>query len=193
MARPKDKKKIIAIYNATLHMVLRYGIGGLKMSEVARDAGLATGTVYVYFRNKSELVNQLYRYVKQRAIAALLEGYSKEDHFDAGFRKMFINYLEYKLALPEEGAFVHQYYRSPFLQEEIIEETEKMLAPLFELFDRGKKEKRIINLPTEMLVAQLVGSLNELAKGHTAGLFKLDANKKKQVLAMAWNSVKRID
>ena len=52
--REKDPNKLAAIYKATLKTVLREGFSGLKMGSVAKEAGIATGTMYVYFESKED-------------------------------------------------------------------------------------------------------------------------------------------
>ena len=51
MARPRDTNKIDLIYKAALNLVVKIGYVELKMSDVAKEAGMATGTLYIYFSN----------------------------------------------------------------------------------------------------------------------------------------------
>jgi AcrR family transcriptional regulator len=64
MARVKDPAIIDRLFEAALRHVLETGYAGLKMAEVAREAGGATGTIYTYFWGKADLINQLYRHFK---------------------------------------------------------------------------------------------------------------------------------
>ncbi|NQV32441.1 MAG: TetR/AcrR family transcriptional regulator [Phycisphaeraceae bacterium] len=45
-----------AIYEATLAVIKEHGYDGLTMQRVATAAGIATGTLYNYFKNKDELL-----------------------------------------------------------------------------------------------------------------------------------------
>ena len=72
MARVKDPSKIDRLFDAALRHVLETGYAGLKMAEVAKEAGVATGTIYTYFDGKADLINQLYRYLKQQKMAAIM-------------------------------------------------------------------------------------------------------------------------
>ncbi len=191
MPRSKDQQKTKAIFDATLSIILREGFSGLRMSEVARKAGLATGTVYIYFENKTELINQLYLVIKRRSTTRIFDESIVGQPFLVSLEKIWHNYLEYNLLKPEEGAFVEQYYRSPFLRKEVIEETDRLLLPIFDLLERGKKERLVSSAPTELLVSQLIGSINELVKWHLNGRIQLDKTMKDQAFQMAWNSIKR--
>ena len=58
--KPKDDKKLRAITRATFALVEQTGLSGLTMAAIAREAGLATGTLYVYFKSKEDLLTGLY-------------------------------------------------------------------------------------------------------------------------------------
>ncbi len=62
--RIKDLNKIDFIFKASLNLIFKDGIAGLTMAKIAQKAGIATGTLYIYFKNKEELVNELYKSVK---------------------------------------------------------------------------------------------------------------------------------
>ncbi|MBK7429323.1 MAG: helix-turn-helix transcriptional regulator [Saprospiraceae bacterium] len=39
---------------------MKSGYTDLRMADVAKEAGMATGTLYIYFKNKEELINTLF-------------------------------------------------------------------------------------------------------------------------------------
>lgn len=46
------------IYGAVINLLMRDGIQGLTMDRVAAEAGVAKGTLYVYFENKEQLLKE---------------------------------------------------------------------------------------------------------------------------------------
>ena len=190
MPKPRDEQKIESIYQAALEIILKEGFSGLRMSQVAKKAKLATGTVYIYFKNKTELINKLYLLIKKRSTRQIFSGVPMNGPFLDNFEQIWYNYLEYNLQKPEEGAFVEQYYRSPYLQPDVVEETDRLLLPIFDLLERGKRERLVSPAPTPLLVSQLIGGINELVKWHLNGRILLDEAAKKQAFRMAWNSIK---
>lgn len=50
---PQKKQSIITAAKSRFH---RYGIQKTTMQEIARDAGLSVGTLYLYFKNKDEIL-----------------------------------------------------------------------------------------------------------------------------------------
>jgi TetR/AcrR family fatty acid metabolism transcriptional regulator len=56
MPRVRTSDKTAEILDAALGRFLRYGLKKTTMQEVARDAGVAVGTLYLYFEDKDALV-----------------------------------------------------------------------------------------------------------------------------------------
>jgi AcrR family transcriptional regulator len=189
--REKDPNKLEAIFKATLKLVLREGFTALKMSDVAKEAGIATGTIYVYFESKEDLINQLYLELKKRNAEEFLKGYNAKAPFMACFEKVWHNYVRAQLQEPEAAAFLEQYYRSPYLQESVKKETDKMLQPVFDLLERGKEERLVKDVPTELLVIQLSGAIGELVRWHVNGQIKANPSLINKAFELAWDSIKR--
>ncbi|MDZ4683088.1 MAG: TetR/AcrR family transcriptional regulator [Saprospiraceae bacterium] len=186
-----DTDKEQAIYQAALRLIQQEGFAGLKMSILAKEAQMAAGTIYLYFKSKEDLINQLYITLKRRSAQALMKGYDASAPFMESFELIWQNFLDANLANPEESAFVEQYYRSPYLDKTVQEEADQLVAPIFELLERGKRERLVKDVPTEMLVAQLTGFVNGLAQLHASGNLRITENFKTTALAMAWDGLKR--
>ena len=70
-----DKRE--AILKAATHVFARRGFFQSQVADIAREAGIAAGTVYLYFRSKDDLLVSLFERTMREAIAeghAALEG-----------------------------------------------------------------------------------------------------------------------
>ena len=56
-ASPDKREAILA---AALRLIARLGLHAAPMSAVAREAGVAAGTLYLYFPSKEAMINALY-------------------------------------------------------------------------------------------------------------------------------------
>jgi AcrR family transcriptional regulator len=56
----KDENKIDDIFKATLKLVKLNGLSGITMQSVAKEAKIATGTLYIYFKSKESLITRLF-------------------------------------------------------------------------------------------------------------------------------------
>jgi TetR/AcrR family fatty acid metabolism transcriptional regulator len=67
--RDKNPEKRIRILDAALKIFASRGFYNAKVSEVAREAGVADGTIYLYFESKDALLIALFEDRMQRIIA----------------------------------------------------------------------------------------------------------------------------
>ena len=57
--RKKDPEKEQAILKAAIHAFAEQGFHATKMSMIADNAGVAAGSLYLYFKNKESIVKQI--------------------------------------------------------------------------------------------------------------------------------------
>lgn len=66
-----DPEKRAAIINAAKQRLRKYGIQKTKMQEIAEDVGIAVGTLYLYFKNKNDiLIASIEAYGQQHIVYA---------------------------------------------------------------------------------------------------------------------------
>lgn len=68
-AAPPVTDKRTAILDAATVIFARRGFFGAQVADVAKAAGIAAGTVYLYFRSKDEILTSLFDRTMQEAIA----------------------------------------------------------------------------------------------------------------------------
>ena len=64
-----------AIRRALRNLVAERGFHGASMGAVAKEAGVATGTAYVHYESKEELVYATYLEIKAGLSAAVMTGF----------------------------------------------------------------------------------------------------------------------
>jgi AcrR family transcriptional regulator len=191
MPRAKDDTKIEAIHQAARTLVLRTGFSGLKMADVAKEAGVATGTLYVYYSSKEELVAEAFTSTKQRIATALLGATIVEGNYYESFRNLWKAYFGYCYANPAEMLFVEQLLYSGYLPEQIIKQANDLYLPLDQFIEQGKKTGILLNTDTEIIKSQLMGAIHEIIKFSLYRNVVIDASLAELCCNMAWNSVRR--
>ena len=68
-----DAAKREAILNAAKQRLRQYGIQKTTMQEIAKDVGIAVGTLYLYFKNKDDILIASVESYAQKHIADALE------------------------------------------------------------------------------------------------------------------------
>jgi AcrR family transcriptional regulator len=190
MAKPRDENKIEIIFDAALKAVLREGYTGLKMNDVAREAELATGTVYIYFKNKQDLINGLLIHLKSAKTSQVMLAYSDKDSFPVQFKKIWFAYLKASLEQPERTLFIEQFQNSSYLTAKTKKLADQLLLPVYQILEEGIKQRFITSLPSELLIAQITGPVIELTKLSVYGKIKISKTIANRFYNMAWNSVR---
>jgi AcrR family transcriptional regulator len=158
----KDDAKARDILSATLHEVDARGLTGLSMEGVARRAGVATGTLYVYHASKEALLEAAYLDTKQRLAEAVFrdEGLPVRP----AFLRMCVAYQQFLVEHRAEVAFLEQLHHASFLSAAARAEAEVGTRPLVELLERGKRELLLKPLETQLMILFLHGTLGAMAK-----------------------------
>jgi TetR/AcrR family fatty acid metabolism transcriptional regulator len=67
---PRDKAngKYEAILRAAIKVFARSGFFNSKVADVAKEAGVADGTVYLYFKNKDDILVSIFNHVSEEAL-----------------------------------------------------------------------------------------------------------------------------
>ena len=164
--RTKDETKVHLILNTALKMIARVGLAGLKMSDLAKEAGVATGTVYIYFEDKNHLIRELYMYLHHAHARDLVRDIGESEPLKIKIKKMSRNYLLDQVSHPEYGAFLEQYFRSPYAEtnDAMRVERELLTQPLHSLVVEGQYQSLIKEADPVLLVTLICGMLNEVAK-----------------------------
>jgi AcrR family transcriptional regulator len=188
--KPRDENKIDDIYRATLHLVKEKGLSGITMGQIAKEAGLATGTVYIYFTNKDELINSLFTTCRKGSAAIYFKDLDPAAPFRTGFRTIWMNIFRHRMERFEEAVFLEQCMHSPFITAGSRETANQLLQPLFALMERGKKENKIRNIDTILLLSSIIGSINEVNKHAHYTKRKLDKAELDEVFGLCWDGLK---
>jgi TetR/AcrR family transcriptional regulator, repressor of fatR-cypB operon len=189
--KPRDEKKVEQIFEATLKLVKEKGVAGITMSEIAKEAGLATGTLYIYFNSKTDLINALFTTCRKASANVYFKNYDAEKPFKIGFKTIWQNLIKYRVENFDQAIFLEQCYHSPYISETTKDITRKLFQPLFKLMERGKEEGLIKNMDTFLLLTYMVGTINEMVKHvHYSGK-KLSKPVIENMFNLCWDGLKQ--
>jgi len=191
MPKAKDQNKAKAIHNAAMKLVINTGFTGLKMADVARNAGIATGTLYIYYKSKEELINDIYLETKKEIVALLSNPNHKAETFYTTYRNMWLAYFSYCFENPEKMLFVEQFLYSGYIEESVYNRVEDMFAPLNQFLLDGQKNGMVKQLDIEILKAQMEGAIHEIIKMIVKSGKSLGTEQLHKCFDMAWDSIKQ--
>lgn len=179
--RLRDEVKEQTIREKALEMIVSEGFDGLSMQKLAKAAGVSPATIYIYFKDRDDLIMQLYYEESQRMSEATLKGFDPGMHFEEGLRVQWLNRANYCLQYPERMHFMEQMRYSPF-HGRFHEMPENPFIQAMKLFVRNAIErKELVRLPVEVYWSIAFAPLYQLVKFHMSrygmpgsGAFALD-------------------
>ncbi|HWK06609.1 MAG TPA: TetR/AcrR family transcriptional regulator [Puia sp.] len=162
--RVKDEQKMDLFYASTLTLVAQVGLVGLTIPLIAKQSKVATGTLYIYFKNKEELILSLFKRIKKSFQAKMFVDYDAGAPVKDSLRKMWENSLTYAVANYEEQIFLQQFNISPYRKEkETAAFTYQAMKPLLETLARGQQQGLIKEDKENLTLPLLFGFINQLA------------------------------
>lgn len=146
----KEKKELIL--KASLHLFTKNGFQETPTSLIAKQAGVATGTLFHYFKTKEDLINSLYFYCNNSFASYIEKGVDAASGLEKGLKTIFNRSVRWGLLHKKEFKYFQQYANSPYFSNAIKEESEKVYSVLRSVFEKGKMTGVFRKIDTEMLM-----------------------------------------
>ena len=189
--RVKDALKQDALFKATVKLVNEIGFVSSSVAKIAKEAGISPATVYIYYKNKEDLLVSTYLNIKKEYCAAMLEGFDESKPIRDIFRKAWYQLFTYIEANPADFQFTEQFANSPYTELVNKKEIDDLLMPLFKVVHRGIEEKVIKDVSMDILGAFIFYPILTLANKKLCAQF----SPKNQVeidtaFKLAWDAIK---
>ncbi|GAB5524421.1 MAG: transcriptional regulator FatR [Roseivirga sp.] len=187
--KPKDEKKLQAIFDATLSLTGQEGIVGLTMSKIAKTAKIGIGTLYVYFESKEELVNELYRQLKTKGTLSMIDDL-KQLPVKPQLMEVWKRTLQYRVENHAQMVFMEQFLMSPFITEESQGVSNRFTSYLAELLEKGQAQMIIKQADEAILMNLLSGYSRQLATHLVSTKTPLTDELLEQSFSLCWDAIK---
>jgi AcrR family transcriptional regulator len=154
VSRPKSDEKRGAILQAATRIIVSQGLSA-PTAGIAKEAGVANGSLFTYFETKAELFNQLYLELKAEMAAAALKGFPAEAELREQMFHIWQNWMNWSMTFPEKRRALAQLSVS----EEITPATramgQKTMADLAGLVERVRANGPMRKAPVEFVLAMM--------------------------------------
>jgi AcrR family transcriptional regulator len=180
-----DKRQ--AVLDAMLHLVVANGFHGTPMSLVAKEAGVAAGTIYHYFDGKEAVINELYAILKQQMGQALLQGAQVDKQFRERFFAFWRNLYDFFVQNPKAFAFLELYANSPYISQLAKEENLKSYLPVIDFLAQGIQVGVLRQMDIRLMVALAHGSVATTARLHLSGDMAVTEADLQQAIQSCWD------
>ena len=194
--RTRDEEKERAIKEKAITMLVKDGFEGLSMQKLAKAAGVSPATIYIYFKDREDLIKQISAEEGKKFVDAMLKDFDPEATFAKGLLRQWKNRAEYCLKNPVQTHFLEQIRYSPF-HDRLYKIDNSFLIAMHTFVENAIKRKELIKLPFEIFWSIAYAPLYQLIKFHRAPRtmpgrenFELDEKAMKKALDLVLKALK---
>ena len=153
--REKEQK----ILDNALPLFVEKGFHGTSTAEIAKTAGVATGTLFHYFKTKEELIDRLYIYTKESILEAAQGDYDENKPFKENVKSLWLKFVCLGLKEPYKFNFIMTFHCSPYITSFTKGRIEDKFVELLEVYKKGFAHNQIKEMYDELLMDYFWGNI----------------------------------
>ena len=192
-----DKRQ--AIIEAALDLIAANGFHGTPTSQIAAEAGVGTGSIYRYFKDKEDLIHQVFQHVADQISRAILRDRDPDAPLREQYLRLGFNTFYFMVKNPKIQAFNEQYFSSPFgvsHKREILvmDRTHRDagdVPPVHGLLKSGRDQQIIKDLPLGVLLALAFAPILFVARDVSTGVLEMEPETVRKIIEACWDAIKR--
>lgn len=143
-----DKKK--KIFEAALKLFNERGIDNTSTSLISKEAGIATGTLYLYFETKVDLIIELGTAIQEERLGSFKVLIESPMGYES-LEKFWLEKVEWGVKNPDKHRFMIQFKSSPYNIKNPKLKIPDHEKKLLDLIEEGIKNKTLKDLPPKYI------------------------------------------
>lgn len=118
--RTRDENKALAIREKAISLIVERGFDGLSMQKLADLAGVSPATIYIFYKNREDLLNCLFRDVQEMFATVALKDFDPAMGLEEGLWLQWKNRFDFIVQYPVYFRFFEQFRHSPLINSEDV-------------------------------------------------------------------------
>jgi AcrR family transcriptional regulator len=167
--RTRDVNKENSIREKSIEMIVKEGLDGFSMQKLAKAAAVSPATLYIYYKDRDDLITQIATEISNRLMESSLKGMHPKMSFADGMALQWKNRMEFFLQHPLDIEFIEQIRYTPTydaIKKTVRQNFGDVLGKfVHNAINRGE----LTPLPFEVYWAIAFAPLYQLIKFHTQG------------------------
>jgi TetR/AcrR family fatty acid metabolism transcriptional regulator len=168
----RDPDKPQQIIDAAIRVFARDGYYNSRVSDIAREAGMASGTIYLYFRTKDDILITLFREKMAHWLADLRKAIAPEPDAVGKLRRIVSMHFALLEEHPDLAEVVQVELRQgqKFLRGAAAQEITSYFALIGSVLEEGITVGQIRgDLPVKVATKMLFGAMDQMATSWVLG------------------------
>lgn len=182
-----DKRE--RILAAAAELIVRNGLQ-CSMAEIAMTAGIATGSLYNYFKSKDDLIWGVYERLTQTVAAALVVEHDPATPHEVRIRRYIGDYIDFIWSDPDRAILFEYLSNVPLIP---ANELRRAFAPVTTFTNKLIEDARaagvLRNLPVQDMGGFIGGGIRNTLKWHRAAGARLTPGERDNIAVMCWSAI----
>jgi len=180
-----------AVLNSTLSLLRKHGFHGTPMSQIAKHAGVAAGTIYHYFESKDALILELYVHVKNKLALAVMVGDDEHQTYKERFFNCMLNQYNFYIENEDSLVFLEQYVNSPYANQHPEIDSQLFVDKVISFFKYGIENAYFKNIDSRLLAPTIKGTLVAAAYFQLSQHMVFSKDDIIEVINVIWDGIKK--
>lgn len=151
MVRTLNTEKREKLLTAALKLFVDRGVQNTSTAEIAREAGMAAGTLFLYFPTKQALLDALVIEIAKGQTENITALLSPDLSARESFYVIWSSSLRWFIAHLPDYQYVQQVRDTGMISADVTKETEKIFAFYYAAIQKGLAEGSIQPYPPELI------------------------------------------
>lgn len=167
--RLRDEHKETALRKKAVEMIVKEGLDGLSMQRLAKAAGCSPATIYIYFKDRDDLIVQVFLDEFRRMTEHTLLHFDPAMPFAEGLKVQWINRAAFYMTHPDKMDFLEQLRHSPHYERVYRLMDHRFFDAMALFVQTAIQRKELIPLSVEVYWSVAFAPLYQLLKFHIQG------------------------
>ena len=152
MPRPRSDEKRTAILQAATRFIVKHGLSA-PTAGIAKEAGVANGSLFTYFETKTDLFNQLYLELKAEMASAATNALRPSADLHEQYYQVWQNWTKWAVCNPDKRRVLAQLGVSDQLTPETRIAAHKTMAVIAGMLERIRAHGPMSKAPMSFVAA----------------------------------------
>ena len=148
----KDK-----ILKVALELFTEFGFHGTPTSKIAKEADVANGTLFHYFKTKEDLIVEIYINIRTKLGEYISQDIEQKAQVKDKLQHLYLNYLYWALENKAESKFIQLFRFSPYVANLPKKELQVGKRFYLDAIEQGKSEG-VIKLKESDFIVMLLAT-----------------------------------
>ena len=155
MPRKLSSEKRQQFLDSALMLFVANGVKNTSTAAIAKDAGTASGTFFLYFPTKQDLINELILQIGQQQSEYINSLLTRNLSAWETFLTIWYGSIRWFLENIDAYHYFRQVRDSGLIEDEVIRESEQFFTYYYQAIQRGLAEGAIKPYPVELIGGML--------------------------------------